>query len=517
MADDQLAVDFQAADGGEEALWTMSPDGSNRTLVRVPTGAHEVAPAPDGRSLVVSTEFQVLEAADLRTGGARTIGHRASAPAFAPDGALYTVVDAEPSDGWVSVRSTIDGRDRRLMRGFSVSVSPNGRSIAVVRGDWLWIANADGSGARRVVPVDSAYTTWSPDSRSVAFFCRRSQGVRVCTVPRAGAATVQVAAVEHAYYAPLSWSRRGLVFRAGLGRKTGIWAWDGMGAPKLLLRADADDPSWSPDGSRLAFLRVFPNKIGPPLCAVDVVDANGRIHQITHPAVDGGPSASPDGKWILFGRDGISGTHSIVRRYAIRPDGAGLHPVHQGGFLVWTPQGTPLYAVQSDRQIDLRTADGAFLRSYALPHQGEPEFTIEAMLPNGDLGVTFTSDESTCGVAMLTSPGPPRFLRPTCPDADSASWSPDGKHVALASSSEGVWTAAVAGGPLTKIARLGVDDIFATTTWSPDGRFLAVSIERDIDAADISWSDLTLFDASGHRIRTIVPRAIGAQDPVWIR
>ena len=516
-ADDRVAVDFQARDGGEDELWTMDAAGRRRTLMHVPTGPHDVALAPGGRTLVVSTEFQVLEAVDLRTGSARTIGHRASSPAFAPDGALYTVVDAQPSDGWVSVRSTIDGRDRRLMRGFTVSVSPDGRAIAVVRGDWLWIANADGSRARRVAPVDNGLTTWSPDSRLVAFFCRKGQGVRVCTVPRAGAATVRVAAVERAG-ASLSWGRRGLVFPAGLGRKTGIWTWDGIGTPRLLLPGDIGSASWSPDGRRLVFLRIFPmeKQAGPPLAALFVADADGRVRQITHPAVDQSPSAPLNGRWIAFVRHGISGNHSIFRRYAIRPDGTGLHLIHQGGTLVWTPQGAPLYAVQNDRQIDLRTASGTLVRSYALPHQDEPEFEIDGILPNGDLGIAFTSDESTCGVAMLTSPGPPQFLRPKCPDADTTSWSPDGAHVAFASGSEGIWTTTVADGPLTTVTRLGRNGIFATTAWSPDGRFLAVSVLHNNDAEDTSWSNITLYNASGHPLGTIVPRVIGGQDPVWI-
>jgi hypothetical protein len=516
-AADRLAVDFATSAGGDEALWTMTADGRNRKQVRVPVGTHEVALAPDGRRLVVATIEGVLEAVDLRSGAVHTIGHGASAPQFAPDGALYTVVNAVVSDGWVSVRSTIDGRDRRLLRGDSVSVSPDGRSIAVVRGVWLWIANADGSGARRVVPADATFTTWSPDSRSVAFFCRKGGGVRVCSVPRAGPATVHVAAVEHADYEPLSWGPRGLVFGAGLGSRSGIWTWDGVGAARLLLRGDAASPSWSPDGTRLAYLRVFPDEQGgPPLGAVAVVDADGRVRQITHPAVDGDPSAPPDGHWIFFLRDRITGTHSTVTRYAIRPDGTGLHPVHQGGTLVWTPQGTPLYAAQNGRRIELRMAGGEVVRFYALPDQSEPEFTIGGMLPNGDLGIAFASDESTCGVAILTSPGPPRFLRPTCPDADITSWSPDGTEVAAVGGSESVWTARVAGGPPRTIVRFGRDEIFGTTAWSPDGRFLAVSVLHNIDPAG-SWSDLTLFDGSGRRIRTIVPRAIGAQDPVWIR
>ncbi len=512
-ADDRLAVDFATSAGGGEALWTMTADGRNRKQVRVPTGAHEVALAPDGRRLVVSTIDEVLEAVDLRTGAVQAVGHGAAAPQFAPDGALYTVGNS----GWIAVRSTIDGRDRRLLRGDSVSVSPDGRSIAVVRGAWLWIANADGSGARRVVPSDNTFTTWSPDSRSVAFFCRKGDGVRVCSVPRAGPATVHVAAVEHASYAPLSWGRRGLVFRAGLGRKTGIWTWDGVGAARLLLRGDTASPSWSPDGTRLAYLRVFPDEQGgPPLRAVAVVDADGRVRQITHPAVDGSASAPPDGHWIFFLRDRITGTHSTVTRYAIRPDGTGLHPVHQGGTLVWTPQRTPLYAAQNHRRIELRTASGEVVRSYALPAQFESEFTIGGMLPNGDLGIAFSSDVSTCGVAILTSPGPPRFLRPTCPDAQTTSWSPDGTQVAVGGGFDSVWTARVAGGPLRTIVRLVGDEIFATAAWSPDARFLAVSVLHNVDPTG-SWSDLTLFDASGRRIRTIVPRAIGAQDPVWIR
>jgi Tol biopolymer transport system component len=95
---------------------------------------------------------------------------------------------------------------------------------------------------------------------------------------------------------------------------------------------DADNPSWSPDGRRIAFAKeVERRKNGlliPPLRAVYVLDVEaGTVSKI---ADGGSPSWSPSGEWIAFygysprpPNDGKGGGYDVGEDLLslVRPDG----------------------------------------------------------------------------------------------------------------------------------------------------------------------------------------------------
>src|SRR6476619_3447573 len=64
------------------------------------------------------------------------------------------------------------------------------------------------------------------------------------------------------------------------------------------------DPQVSPDGSRVAFLRVTVNdkKDGYNTSIWTVSPANGETHQLTSAIRDSSPRWSPDGKYLVFVR-----------------------------------------------------------------------------------------------------------------------------------------------------------------------------------------------------------------------
>lgn len=114
-------------------------------------------------------------------------------------------------------------------------------------------------------------------------------------------------------------------------------------------------PAWSPDGSRLAFVRKRAGNAD-----LWVADGDGsRPTQLTRtPADEENPSWSPDGRRIAFSRDGWI--------YVLRADGLGEMQVARGREPDWSPDGEQI-VFESDRDGDsdvyvVRAAGGGLRR-----------------------------------------------------------------------------------------------------------------------------------------------------------
>jgi hypothetical protein len=100
---------------------------------------------------------------------------------------------------------------------------------------------------------------------------------------------------------------------------------------------DGDDPSWSPDGTRLVF---GCGPIGPVADGICLVNLDGSGLRQILPAIAGDvsdPQWSPDGSSILFKVDG----NGRAELFTIGPDGAGLRSLtsDRPDFAHWTRDG----------------------------------------------------------------------------------------------------------------------------------------------------------------------------------
>jgi hypothetical protein len=275
--------------------------------------------------------------------------------------------------GVVSVRP--DGGGRRLVArgGTEPGYSPDGRRIAFLRAHRLWVARADGKGARPVTPSDWLVGDheWSPRGTRVAFvrdFMDNSGSALHTVKPDGSGLRRLLKATQGIRLSPGAWSPDGKaivysqsslrtlvrVFRAGrittLARVAQQPTWSSRGliaygtpnqicvrrleapaTPRCFGSADASmsDPTWSPDGRRL-MLMYTPQFQGNP--EIWTMRPDGTV--LTRAPRDNTfPIFSPNGRWLAFSLQRFGGDPRLGFKdlYVMRPDGTGRRRLVRGG------------------------------------------------------------------------------------------------------------------------------------------------------------------------------------------
>ena len=156
----------------------------------------------------------------------------------------------------------------------------------------IWVANADGTGARPLVQGDGFQWLphWSPDGRWIVYTDEPQGGPWMASGPAGLEGGAGLAGPGSLFGQP-----------AQVRRYADIWrvAADGSGTPERLTTEDGDDraATYSPDGTKLAF-----DSARDGTTRVYVMDADGsRPRRMTHGADDWGATWSPDGQWIAYG------------------------------------------------------------------------------------------------------------------------------------------------------------------------------------------------------------------------
>ncbi|MBX3011691.1 MAG: protein kinase [Caldilineaceae bacterium] len=214
--------------------------------------------------------------------------------------------------------------------GAQPSFSPDGRYLAFygTRNDALGLRLWDSNSGRNPSAIfpqlsanieDSRYSppSWAPDSSRVAFSSNR-EGDRIMRVYVTGApapgTTTTVDFGEDPAWTPPGSGQSLLVYKGTdrTGNNPGLWLASENGTKVRQLTSNGTDrrPVWSPDGQYMVFMRQLESG-NWELFRVQVSDGS-ELQLTDHPAQDGLPTISPDGRWVAFATD-RNGTWEIWR------------------------------------------------------------------------------------------------------------------------------------------------------------------------------------------------------------
>lgn len=184
--------------------------------------------------------------------------------------------------------------------------SPDGRWIAYVKDQELWVASPDGSNARRV----AVGTTWigvgafSPDSTRLTYSAHTAAGADV----------------------------------------SGIVALDGTGDVRLREAPVAAPGIWAPDSNSVVFMAQNDRPhYRPP--KIYVATADGTSVRRLVQGFASGPDWSPTGDWIAYETQVTTRRQDRYYLMLAHPDGSGAHRVMRTGSGTWLSDGRRVLSV----------------------------------------------------------------------------------------------------------------------------------------------------------------------------
>ena len=336
----------------------------------------------------------------------------------------------------------------------SVSMSPDGRTIATDMQGSIWIMPAAGGAMKRITDVfnDARQPMWAPDGRTIVFFAYREGGYDIWAINPDGTNQRKLTWGAYDDREPIfSHDGTRIAFSSDRGNPLGsdynIWTLElKTGELRQITKGDSEDfmPTWSPDDSEIAYASSRDNY--ESIWAMNVRSmGERRVRSVKGARLDA-PSWGPGGQLLYHVTAGGQTRYEIDGKTVTGSENVFAFRAS------WTSNTEYLYV--SDGKVRRRSISG-------LPMQ-TVEFTATMPVIHPEYkhrvrDFTSTTPRKTLGI-----------VRPVI--------SPDGTQIAFAAVGD-IYVMPVNGGApvnITKDSALDTDP-----SWSPDGSQLVYSSDRE--------------------------------------
>jgi eukaryotic-like serine/threonine-protein kinase len=404
-------------------------------------------------------------------------------PTLAPDGKSFAYVSSQSGNRDIYVQR-VDGRKVTNLTSDSPghdsepAFSPDGSHIAFRseregRGG-IFVMGVTGESVRRL--TDFGHNpSWSPDGTRLVI---ATEGMELLPHMRPAISELWIIDARTGARRPLIQAR--------------------VGGPDFGRESDAVQPSWSPNGKRIAFWGLSTWFAQRDLWTVDpdAPEPKKTVVRVTAgPDLHWNPVWSPDGRYLYYGSD-RDRTLNLWRipmdeesgKPAGEPEPLSLPATISGNF-AFSRQGELAYvSVTRSYQLialpfDTKTTAGDDPPKVLLA--GSQEILTFQPSPDGK-SMAYTTGGSAQEDLFIADANGIRQLTLDPAKDRSPAWSPDGKTLYFYSNRDGayrIWSIRADGSGLTRVTddndvtRIGARNVYSPNV-SPDGRMLAVQTDR---------------------------------------